>query len=196
MIFNLGGVAISEVYRQLACRNSAPYFVSLSLPFTGNDEPRETSVASFDVSDYQAGLLPISSFALDDFAFIVKSDFNVTSAYSLVGSTRTITLPPESLIVVDGNNPNYADGAVDHGLTTNYVFGGNTYSIPGGISIPLSTAIIGVNALGVPFQPHNNISIAQLQSLGFVSGGVVSFKIMHVVHGGGDVTLEISVPQC
>jgi len=105
-------------------------------------------------------------------------------------------LPPESLIVVDGNNPNLASGAVDDSLTTNYVFGGQTYSIPGGQSIPLSQAIQGVHALGVPYQPHNAISLQQLNNLGFVSGGVVQFKIMHVAHGLGNITLQIDVPQC
>ena len=179
-----------------ACGTIAPYFVSLTLPFLPNDEPRETAVASFDISEYQGTFLPVSAFVLDDFAFIVKSDFDVQSSYSLVGTTRTIALPPESLVVVDGNNPTYALGNVDDVLTTNYVFNGKTYSIPGGNSMPLSTAIIGVHQLGVPFQPHNQISLAQLQQLGFQNGSIVSFKIMSVAHGWGKVTLDINVPQC
>jgi hypothetical protein len=179
-----------------ACRVSGPYFSSLSLAFASNDEPRETAIASFNISDYYGSLLPISSFALDDFAFIVKPDFDITSAYTLQDNTRTINLPPETLIVVDGNNPNYAAGAVDDTLTTNYVFNGLTHSIPGGQSIPLSSAIQGVINLGVPAQPHNNISLAQLYSLGFVTDNTVAFKIMHVAHGSGNVTLNISVPQC
>lgn len=182
------------------CRISAPYFASLSLPFETGDAPRKTTIASFDISDYQGSILPISNFVLDDFAFIVKSDFNVASAYSLVGSTRVITLPPETLIVVEGGNPNFANGGLNHTLQTNYIYNGQTYIVPaapGGVPVtPLSEAIQGLIAIGCPYQPHDSISINQLASLGFVNNGIVSFKIMHVNHGGGNITLEINVPQC
>lgn len=173
-----------------------PYFVSLSLPFAGNREPRETAVASFDISKYTGSVLPVSKFSLDDFVFVVKADFDIMSAYTLTGTTRNINLPPETLIVVDGKNPMYASGAVDDGMTTNYTFNGKTYSIPGGQVVPLSTAIKGVIDLGVPFQPHDKISLQQMQELGFRVGDKVAFKLMAVAHGMGNVTLDFNVPQC
>jgi len=69
-------------------------------------------------------------------------------------------------------------------------------NLPDGQSIPLSLAIQGVHALGVPYQPHNTISLALLNQLGFVNNGIVQFKIMHVAHGGGTILMEIDVPQC
>lgn len=181
-------------YNKAVCGEA--YSVSLKVPFEANAEPRETAVATFDTSKYQGFILPVSEFQLDDFAFIVKADFDIKTSYSLNGNTRSITLPPETMVIVDGKNPNYASGAVDDMKNTNYVFNGKSYSIPGGISIPLSEAIKGVINLGVPHQPHDSISLDLLTKRGFLVNNKVSFKIMHVAHGAGDVTLSFAIPQC
>ncbi len=172
------------------------YLAALSLPFAGDDRPRETDVATFALDSYEGNILPISSFVLDDFAFIVKPDFNVQDSCIISGNTRTIYLPSDTFIIYDGNNPNYANGAVDDLLTTNYVFNGDTVSLPGGLSISLSIAIESLIAIGVTGQPHNTIALSTLQNKGYISGGVISFKIMHVSHGGGELSLSINVPKC
>jgi uncharacterized protein (TIGR02217 family) len=184
------------VNNTLACMIGGTYTADLRLLASTSDEPRETITATFDLSMFQGDVLPVSAFALDDFSFIVQSDFDINSAYSLDGSTRIINLPSHALVVVDGNNPNLADGSIDDPLTTNYVFGGQTYSIPGGETMPLSEAIQGVIDMGVLSQPHNAISLSQMAARGFISDNIISFKIMHVNHGSGLVRLTIDVPQC
>lgn len=180
---------------QFACSINTVVNFNLALPNTTDNAPRETEVASFDVSSFSGDILPVGSFTLDDFAFVVKPDFIVASSYSLIGSTRTIVLPPEALVLVDGNNPNYASGSINHTLTTNYVFNNQTVSFSSA-SRPLSTAIQDLLNIGVPFQAHNSISLSQLQTLGFRTGNTIAFKIMHVVHGAGFVSLNFSIPQC
>jgi hypothetical protein len=196
LVYSLASLQVKEDRDAQLCIIGGTYYKNLFLSFATNDEPRETESASFTVGNYQGNVLPISSFVLDDFAFVVKSDFNVANCYSLVGATRTISLPSDCFILYDGNNPNYANGSVDDTLTTNYVFNGQTYSIPGGQSIPLSTAIQDVLNLGVLAQPHNNIRLSEFASRGYISGGIISFKLMHIAHGGGNVTLTIDIPQC
>ena len=201
LVYSLASLQVKNLqeplYSGTLCIIGGTYYKNLSVPFDGNDEPRETESASFVVGNYQGDVLPISNFVLDDFAFVVKSSFNVSSCYSLVGSTRTINLPSDCFILYDGNNPNYADGSLDHGLTTNYVFNGQTYSISAfPPSLPLSVAIQGVLDMGVLAQPHNNIRLSEFASRGYISGGIIYFKLMHIAHGGGNVNLTIDVPQC
>lgn len=181
--------------QQYVCSIEYSVNFNLILPNAPTNEPRETIVASFDVSSFSGDILPVSSFTLDDFAFIVKPDFDVASSYSITGNVREIVLPPEAMILVDGNNVNYANGAVDDTLTTNYVFNGQTASFSP-TSRPLSTAIQDLINIGVPFQAHNNISLGNLQTLGFRTGDVIAFKIMHVVHGSGFFSMNFSIPQC
>jgi uncharacterized protein (TIGR02217 family) len=205
VIFNLGGVAIGELPppNLFACRISAPYFVSLSLPLASGNQPRQTATATFNLSDYSGNLLPVvnNTFALDDLAFFVKPGFDVTTAYSVDGgNNRTIYLPDESLVVVDGNlvPPQYGNGHVTEARNNTYIYKGQSFTIPAstGELFPLSVAINGLVGIGVPVQPHNQISLAQLESLGFAVGNEISFKIMHVAHGLGNITLQIDVPQC
>ena len=189
--------ATSIEFREgLVCKIGESYTAALSVSPNFNSAPNATATASFNIQQFIGSILPISSFVLDDFAFIVKPDFNVASSYVIEGSTRTITIPSDALIIYDGNNPNYASGSVDDALTTNYVFNGQTYSLPGGGNVPLSTAILGVLNLGVLGQPHNTISLREFYDRGYVNNGVISFKIMHDSHGAGAVNLTIYVPAC
>lgn len=183
-----------------ACRISGAYTATLSVPFTSVNNPRETSVASFDLSDYNGETLPVSNFVLDDVVFVVPSNFNVSGCYSLVNNVRILNLPSNALILYDGDNPNYADGGLNHPLQTNYVFNGQTYIVPAapdGVPVtPLSTAILGFFAMGILGQPHNGIGLSALAARGYINNSIVSFKLMHICHGGGEVTLIINVPQC
>jgi len=205
VIFNLGGAAIGEIDTSLlpSCRISAPYFASLSVPLSSGDQPRQTITATFNLSDYRGDLLPVvnNSFVLDDLAFFVKPGFDVTTAYAVDGSgNRTIYLPDESLVVVDGNlvPPQYGNGHVTDSRDNTYIYKMQSFTIPAstGELVPLSDAINGLIGIGVSVQPHNQISLSQLKSLGFVTNNEVSFKIMHVAHGLGEITLQIDVPQC
>lgn len=186
-----------------ACRISGPYQITLDIPPAFPFEidgvhARESAVAEFDLDDFIGLLLPIDSYFLDDLAFFVKPDFDLAANFVLdtAQNQRTLTLPDEALIVVQSGNPDFAQGAVDDAMDTTYSFKGGSYTIPGGQSLPLSQTIQGIINLGVPAQGHQDISLAQLQSLGFVENNVIKFKLIHVIHGAGGVTLGIDVPQC
>lgn len=178
-----------------ACRISAPYINTLSIPYGEGISPRESGIASFLLSDYQGDILTASSFSLDDIAFIVPADFDSNSAYSMNGATRNFAIPPSALIIYDGNNSNYSNGNLGGGPATNYIFNGNTIFVPNE-PISAKNAIEDLISAGVPGQPHNSISLLLLESKGYVFEGTVTFKIVHLNHGGGNLSFGISIPAC
>ena len=180
---------------QQLCIIGGAYNATLSVPFGTNREPRETAIATFTVGSYRGNVLPISYFQMDDLTFVVPSDFNVSGCYTTIGSTRIINLPSNAFVVYDGDNPNKADGQLSESTITTYNFGSSSYSVPAG-NTSTGTGINGLLNIGVLAQPHNNIRLSELASRGYILNGIISFKLMHVAHGGGNVTLTIDVPQC
>jgi hypothetical protein len=183
------------------CTTGTPYSANLALPLIAVEAPRQTETISFSISEINGDILPITNFVLDDFAFIVPSDHDIMTGYSLVGTNRAITIPSEALIVYEGGNPNYADGALTLNLTTTFTYESQTYTINRNdidpdSTIPLSEGIVGVIAMGVTAQPHNAISLNFLSDNGYISDGIISFKIMHIAFGGGNIELGINVPAC
>ena len=170
---------------------------SISLPFLGPDEPRESPPVEMDLRLFQGDILPVSVFSVDDIVFMVKTDYNVQANYSLNEGTREITLPPEALLLVDGNNPNLADGGLNHPKDTSFIFGESSHRIPASESaVPLADELMKLNGIGIPFQKHNEISISELSELGFIDRSFLRFKIIHVAHGSGFFDMVISIPRC
>ena len=189
VIFNLGGVAIEEIVLP-----PNPYLISLSLPQLLTTPPRQTATASIAVSDIVGNIIPVSSFFLDDIAFIVKADYNILSGYSFDG-TRTITIPPDSfLFYYDESDPLYGLISAGGDFNTDYVFNSQTYTfVPDpNVEVEFTLPIVqGILSLGVDLMPSNAISLSALQSKGYVTNGVLNFKIMLIGHGGSEVTLTI-----
>ena len=111
------------------------------------------------------------------------------------GATRNFAIPPSALIIYDGNNSNYSNGNLGGGPATNYIFNGNTIFVPNE-PISAKNAIEDLISAGVPGQPHNSISLLLLESKGYVFEGTVTFKIVHLNHGGGNLSFGISIPAC
>lgn len=200
-LFAINGLPVRATAGGFVCTTGTPYSANLSLPLVAVEAPRQTETISFSVAEINGDILPITNFVLDDFAFIVPVDHDIMTGYSLTGTNRAITIPNDALIIYEGGNPNFADGALTLNLTTTFTYGSQTYTINRNNdnptdTIPLSQGIIGVIAMGVTAQPHNAISLSFLSDNGYISDGVISFKIMHVAFGAGNVELGINVPAC
>lgn len=155
----------------------------------------QSQVVRLDLNSIQGDVLPVTSFALDDIAIIVKENQNLATASRWVPSTRTrnIIVPGDALMIYDGNDPEYASGSVDSGATTIYEFTNKSVTLPGGTSQSLRS----VYGLGVPLIAHNKILLSDLKARGFVdASNRIVFKVFHVAHGWGNVTLRFDLKPC
>lgn len=155
----------------------------------------QSAVVRLDLSKIKGSVLPVSSFSLDDIAIIVRETDSLAAASTFEAASRhrKIYVPAHALMIYDGNNPQYASGSVDSQAATTYNILNKAVFLPGGQSRSLRE----VYDSGIPLIAHNNISISDLKSRGFVDvAGRVVFKIFHVAHGWGNVTLKFEIKKC
>jgi hypothetical protein len=155
----------------------------------------QSQVVRLDLNTIQGDLLPVAEFSLDDIAIIVKEnqDLAMASSWDPVSRRRTIKVPADALMIYDGNNPEYASGSVDSGATTIYEFTDRRVTLAGGTSQSLRS----VYGLGVPLIAHNKVSLGELKARGFIdASNRVVFKVFHVAHGWGNVTLRFDLKAC
>lgn len=177
-----------------ACVNGNPVYVNVEFPFKSTDF-RLTDAIEFPLEMFKGDILPVTEFALDDLAFIVGSDF-VGSDFEVNAKGRVFPLPDNSLIIVDGNNPQFAVGKIDHKTTTTFRYRNKELIIPPLPHLFTSDVVKKFGALGMSYQPHNAISLKRLEELGYVKDNSVKFKILHITHGLGNLTLKMSIPTC
>ena len=169
----------------------------IDLPAAGPEKPRESHIIEMDLRLFDGDVLPVNSFNLDDIAFMVYADYDVDANYSFSNNTRNITVPPEALLLVDGNNPNLADGRVDHRSSdTRYIYKDQSHFMSRKRLLTTSDELMKLNGIGIPFQKHNEISISKLSELGFITNDILRFKIIHVAHGWGYINMNMSIPVC
>ncbi|MBM3381591.1 MAG: hypothetical protein FJY29_04025 [Betaproteobacteria bacterium] len=155
----------------------------------------QSQVIRLDLNNIKGDVLPVSSFGLDDIAIIVKEnqDLSLASKWNATTRTRNIRVPSDALMIFDGNNPEYASGSVDSGATTIYEFTNKRVTIAGGTSQSLRS----VYELGAPLIAHNKIQLSELKARGFVdASNRIVFKVFHVAHGWGNVTLRFDLKPC
>jgi hypothetical protein len=168
------------------------YGFGLSVP---TSDVASSGVIQLSLADIEGNVLPVSAFALDDIAIIVKESDSIANVLqaSADAKTRTIRIPAHAMMIYDGNNANFADGAVDSGSTTTYEFESSSVVLAGGNSLSLKH----VYEMGVPLIVHNMVSISELRNRGFVNdSNQVVFKVFLVAHGWGWVTLRFTVSPC
>lgn len=151
----------------------------------------ESPVMRFNVAAIVGDVLPVSDFALDDVAFIVKE----TDQFP-VKTTRTISIPDHALMIKDGNNPRGANGMIDSSRDTVYMFKGQSRTITRNKQ-DLATALNNISGMGISPINHNQIKISEMRDKGFVDGnGDVAFKVIHVSHGHGYIRMKYTLQPC
>ncbi len=156
---------------------------------------RESQPIALDMSLVTGNVLPVKSFDLDDVAMIVKPEVQLRDIYFYNTETkaREFTIPDDALMIYNANNAAYAYGRIDSKVTTIYKFSDRPdVSIPGGTSQTLGD----VYGLGAPLIGHNAISISKLDTFGYIKNGVLKFKIVHIIHGTGFVTMKFGIDSC
>lgn len=159
------------------------------------DPVREEDVSTspvqrFNVSEISGDILPVSSFGLDDVAFIVKE----TDVFPSRG--RVIDIPAHALVIKDGNHPNGASGYLDAKGVTYYRYKGQTVTIDTNKQY-LHEALNRIAAMGIQPINHNQIKISDMKAKGFVdANGNVAFKVIHVTHGLGYLSMVYTLQPC
>lgn len=151
----------------------------------------ETSVLQrFNTADIAGDILPVTAFALDDVAFIVKESDNFPK------NGRTITIPPHALIIKDGRLANGASGKIDSAGNTIYRYKDKSVTITSQKQ-NLADALNKIASMGITPINHNQIRISDLRARGFVdAGGNVTFKVVHVAHGHGFISMKYTLNPC
>ena len=185
-----------------ACvRGTTPKAFNFSIPHhkdtvSGKKDPMPQSdvawsaVQKFNVSEIAGDILPVTSFGLDDVAFIVKE------ADQFPANGRNIEIPEHALIIKDGNNAAGASGKIDAKGSTVYRYKGQQVTI-GTNSQNLASALNQISAMGIQPINHNQIKISDMRAKGFVdASGNVAFKVVHVAHGFGHLNMVYTVQPC
>lgn len=154
----------------------------------------ESTLVRIPLESISGDVLPITGFNLDDIAILVKEPVSAASMMSVTSNSRTFTIPAGSIFLYDATNANdFAEGQIDSKGATSYSYEGNKAVIPAGQVKKLKDLYTD---LKMPLVPHNGIKISELESKGFVVGGELRFKFVHVAHGYGKLDLQIDVPKC
>jgi hypothetical protein len=149
-----------------------------------------SAVQRFNVSEIAGDTLPVTSFGLDDVAFIVKE------ADQFSANGRNIEIPEHALIIKDGNNAAGASGQIDAKGSTVYRYKGQQVTI-GTSSQTLASALNKISGMGIQPINHNQIKISDMRAKGFVdASGNVAFKVVHVAHGYGHLNMVYTVQPC
>ena len=149
-----------------------------------------SAVQRFNVSEIVGDILPVTSFGLDDVAFIVKE----TDQFAANG--RDISIPEHALIIKDGNNAEGASGRIDAKGNTVYRYKGQAVNI-GTNSQSLASALNQISNMGIQPINHNQIKISEMRAKGFVdANGNVAFKVVHVAHGFGFIRMDYTLQPC
>lgn len=185
-----------------ACvRGTTPKAFNFSIPHhkdtvSGKKDPMPQSdvawspVQKFNVSEIAGDILPVTSFGLDDVAFIVKE------ADQFPANGRNIEIPEHALIIKDGNNAEGASGRIDAKGSTVYRYKGQQVTI-GTNSQSLASALNQISGMGIQPINHNQIKISDMRAKGFVdASGNVAFKVVHVAHGFGHLNMVYTVQPC
>jgi len=196
-----GQVTVNDGNTIACVRGSSPVRYSLSVS-SHRDSARmnstnlpqadilESQVIRFDSNAVVGNLLPVTSFGLDDVAFIVKETDQFTK------NGRNINIPKHALLIKDGNNVNGAVGYIDSSVNTTYNFDGKSRTI-GTAKQVLATALNTIAGMGITPLAHNQIKIADMRERGFIDAqGQVAFKLIHIAHGIGYINLELVVQPC
>lgn len=147
-------------------------------------------VQRFNVSEVSGNTLPVTTFGLDDVAFIVKE----TDKFAPNG--RDITIPDHAMIIKDGNNAAGASGQIDAKANTIYRYKGKAVTI-GTNSQSLASALNKIAGMGIQPINHNQIKISDMRARGFVdASGNVAFRVVHVAHGIGFITMTYTLQPC
>lgn len=150
----------------------------------------QSPVQKFNASSIAGDLLPVTDFALDDVAFIVKE----SDQFQREG--RTITIPDHALIIKDGLNPAGASGRIDSAQNTVYIYKGQRRTITSQKQ-NLADALNNIASMGISPIPHNQIKISQMREKGFIdANGDVAFKVVHVAHGHGFLRMKYTLQPC
>ena len=154
----------------------------------------ESKTVKLELDAIEGNVLPVTSFELDDVAFLVKPNVSPASVLtSANGSSRTISIPKGAVLLYNGKDPDFASGSVDSKGDTTYKFDGKKVFLPGGENVKLKA----VYQLGMPLIAHNAVKISKLKALGFENDKKeLEFKIFHVSHGHGEVNMKFEIRPC
>ena len=155
----------------------------------------QSAILRIDRNDIGGDLLPIADFVLDDIAMLVKADVRLNDVLQCgnCGSDRAISVPAHAILVYDHKNPNYAVGSLDSRANTTYYFAGRSVTLPA----RQGRTLRDVAGLGIPLIPANAIRIEDMKRKGFVNAqGQIAFKVIHVSHRWGTVTMTFRLQPC
>lgn len=149
-----------------------------------------SALQRFNTADIAGDILPVTAFALDDVAFIVKESDN----FAKIG--RTITIPAHALIIKDGSLANGAAGKIDSAGNTIYRYNDKSVTITSQKQ-NLADALNKIGGMGITPINHNQIKISDLRARGFIdANGNVTFKVVHIAHGHGFISMKYTLKPC
>jgi hypothetical protein len=124
----------------------------------------------------------------DDIVVLIHSSDTVTQTYSGVeGDPVTVTLPAEYILIRDSYPYGYIIAGTGFSCEKTVTDGTLTHTFPAGSPSLAGTGHVqDMEASGFETRAWGDpITVAELTAKGWLSGGVFSFKVVHIVSGSG-----------